>query len=378
MKTDLSLYIHIPFCVKKCKYCDFLSFCAGEDEKSKYIDTLIEEIRQCAPKYADRKVVSIYIGGGTPSIINAVDIKRIFDVLRASFDILSDAEISIEINPGTVDLCKLEEYYKYGINRISIGLQSAKDSELRLLGRIHTYDDFIKTYENARKTGFKNINIDLISALPGQSAEDYCESLQKVIELEPEHISAYSLQLEEGTYFFEHRQEYDWPGEETDRQIYAATKKILEMNGYHRYEISNYSKEGFECEHNKVYWKRGNYLGLGLGAASLVDNVRFCNTRDFRNYGKTGYVDAEILSLKDQIEEYMFLGLRLVEGVSPEAFNAEFGLDIDVVYGDVLKKTIEAGLLFRGERIKLTEYGLDISNYVFSEFLLDDDWGAGK
>lgn len=372
MKTDLSLYIHIPFCMRKCRYCDFLSFAGDDNTKKEYVANLLTEIEKTSICYSDRSVTSIYIGGGTPSVLESGEIKAIMDNIYSCFRVLPDAEISIEINPGTVDEAKLKEYRLSGINRLSIGLQSALDGELALLGRIHTYSQFENTYNLARKCGFNNINIDLISAIPGQSSDDYCSSLEKVIALKPEHISAYSLILEEGTYLYEHQDEYDWLDEETDRLLYQMTDDILQKAGYHRYEISNYSLDGYECRHNKVYWQRGNYLGLGLGASSMVDNIRFKNTSKLSDYPLAEYENVEHLSRTEQMEEFMFLGLRLVEGISPDVFFDEFGVRIEDIYSEQIDRLVEQGLLVRSDRVFLTTYGMDISNYVFGQFLINN------
>lgn len=337
-----------------------------------YINALLQEIRAQKGKYEDRKVISVYLGGGTPSLLKAEDIERIFYCLREVFTFAYDAEISIEVNPGTANTEKFKIYKQIGINRLSIGLQSAKDDELELLGRIHNFSQFKSTYEAARECGFDNINIDLISSLPGQSIKDYMYSLEKVISLNPEHISAYSLQLEEGTYLYDHMQDYEWIDEDTDRQLYKLTGQVLKDNGYHRYEISNYSKDGYECSHNTVYWRRGNYLGLGLGASSLIDEVRFKNTDDINDYidGHFDLKEVHKLEVSEQMEEFMFLGLRLTNGLMEEKFKDTFGVDIDEVYGKTINELVRDGLLIRDDTIRLTEYGLDVSNYIFAKFLL--------
>lgn len=383
MKTDfrpLSIYIHIPFCVRKCLYCDFLSAPGNTEIQEKYVKRLTEEICQEAGKYTDYEVQTVFIGGGTPSVLPESRIEAILKAVYANYRICSEPEITIEINPGTVSLQKLEACFAMGINRLSIGLQSAIDEELKSLGRIHTMKDFINTYEYAVKSGFNNINVDLMSAIPGQTVESYQETLKRVLSLNPPpaHISAYSLIIEEGTSFYENTP--DLPDEDTDRHLYKITNDILKKKGYHRYEISNYALEGYECRHNKVYWKRGEYVGFGIGAASLVDNVRFSNIRDISSY--IGQVDikenVEKLSLKEQMEEFMFLGLRLTEGVSFDEFEKAFGKTIDEVYPGLTDKLKARGLLIcrygdKGEKkqIYLSGFGLDVSNVVMAEFLLD-------
>lgn len=382
-KKDLELYVHIPFCVKKCAYCDFLSAPAGGKEVHSYTDALISEIRARGEECKNYCVSTIFLGGGTPSVLSGEDTARIFHSLRESFDIRDDAEITLEANPGTVTDKKAAAWKAAGVNRISIGLQSANDGELKLLGRIHTFRDFLKTWELVRGAGFDNVNIDLISAIPGQTVQSWESTLRTAAELEPEHISAYSLIIEEGTLFYDlYGEKKDafppLPDEDEERAIYQMTKEILREYGYHRYEISNYAKEGRECRHNLGYWERKEYLGLGLGAASLMGEYRFHNTADMQKYMRaheenateTVVEDREKLSVEDQMEEFMFLGLRKTEGISLEDFRSAFGKDIREVYGGTLKKLENQGLLSRsGKNVRLTERGIDISNYVFSEFI---------
>ena len=405
----LSIYVHIPFCVRKCNYCDFLSFNAKSEVVDRYFEALKREVELTASKNA--VVRSIFFGGGTPSFVDADKICDVLRDIKSSFAISEDAEISIEVNPASVMFEKLCAYRKAGFNRISIGAQSLNDEELKVLGRAHDSKMFFETFENARRAGFDNINVDVMSALPGQSLESYLATLGKVIELRPEHISAYSLILEEGTPFYE--MDLDIPDEDTDRAMYHETKRILAEAGYHRYEISNYGLDGRECYHNKVYWRRGNYLGLGIGAASMIDNKRWSNTRDIERYvgilldGACADMEAEIysnaeadlfdkdndmlpgqdnvgtlseirenieeLSLQSQMEEFMFLGLRLVEGVSIAEFRRLFGKDIQEVYGEVIDKYIKLGMMEYSEQdsfLCLTDSGLDVSNTVMAEFLL--------
>ncbi|MBP3781938.1 MAG: oxygen-independent coproporphyrinogen III oxidase [Butyrivibrio sp.] len=392
MSRDISIYVHIPFCERKCLYCDFLSFGAGKQQIDSYFEALGKEIKAAAAEYKDRVVKTIFFGGGTPSFPEG---KKICDTLRAikaEFEISPQCEISIEVNPASAIYDKLVSFKEAGFNRLSIGAQSLNDDELKKLGRLHDSRTFVETFENARRAGFGNINIDVMSALPDQSLSSYMETLRKVVELAPEHISAYSLIIEDGTPFYD--MDLKLPDEDTDRAMYHETKRYLKEHGYHRYEISNYAQPGKECAHNKVYWQRGNYLGLGLGAASMVDNVRWSNTREFRRYVEfylnNGTKDNmavkenfEELSLKSQMEEFMFLGLRLVRGVDVEEFRQLFSKDIFEVYGEVIDKYIKSGHLElvtdydehqigsqEGAHLRFTDAGLDVSNTIMADFLL--------
>lgn len=405
---SISIYIHIPFCVKKCQYCDFLSAPADSRAQEVYLRALKQEIREQAARYREYEVQTVFIGGGTPT---AVPCEKLCEVLKTVFTcyrVNPQAEISMEANPGTVTKEALLAYRKAGINRLSIGLQSTDDGELKLLGRIHTYRDFLQTYRWAQEAGFTNINLDIMSALPGQSVENYKKSLETVLSLRPQHISAYSLIVEEGTPFYEKygqeseklqatgEKQPDLPSEEEEREMYALTERLLAAAGYHRYEISNYALPGMECRHNRVYWKRGNYAGFGLGAASMVENVRFENTRKMQEYlaEYAGVPDAEPvsadvaqgdmqqifrgenvhpLSQQEQMEETMFLGLRLTEGVSKAEFHRQFGVSMEQIYGKVIQENIVQGLLAdEAGYVCLTREGMDLSNYVMAQFLLDE------
>lgn len=495
MEQNLSLYLHIPFCVRKCLYCDFLSGPQSADMQEQYVEALCREIQETSPEYREYQVVSVFIGGGTPSVLLPEQTIRIMETLKSCFILTDTCEISMEMNPGTVTPEKMNAYRACGINRISIGLQSANDGELKALGRIHTCADFLKAYEMTVEAGFTNINVDLMSAIPEQTLKSYQETLQKVLALQPQpvHISAYSLIVEEGTPFYE--QELNLPDEETERRMYEITDDILRKAGYHRYEISNYAKAGKECVHNKVYWQRGNYLGLGIGSASLIQNVRFHNMTDISSYvnlmlgenstgneieneienaskehgekfqaekdclkksntekdclkknnaGKNDLkkenaekeqvekltaekeqvekVNAEIenvkkdnieknsaeegnteknniqsgnaacpdknmigrvkklreevqeLPVEEQMEEFMFLGLRMMEGVSERSFFKNFGRRFEEVFPGVIEKHEKLGLLeVTGEEfvhLKLTSHGIDVSNQVFVDFML--------
>ena len=419
-KKSLELYIHIPFCERKCLYCDFLSFRGGRDVQAEYMDQLRCEIGASGPWYSEYRVDTIFIGGGTPAVLEPEQITLLMQAVRRAFTVAEDAEITIEANPGTLLGKKLPIYRAAGINRLSLGVQSASDEELKLLGRIHIYEDFLKAFQNARMAGFTNINVDLMSGIPGQTLSSWRNTLRKIIMLKPEHISAYSLIVEEGTPFGDHygfgdprkktrgdlagtparpsaepedwsEGPEEWPDilggwpplvdEETDRQMYHLTKSLLEEAGYERYEISNHAKRGLHCRHNVGYWTGVEYLGFGIGAASFVDGCRFCNEADIAVYQELDlsldgldrlHGDIHVLSRREQMEEFMFLGLRMTKGVSNAAFVEAFGVHMDTVYGEVIQKLVEKGLLTqRGRDIALTEWGMDVSNRVFSEFLLD-------
>ena len=382
---SLELSVHIPLCVRNCEYCDFLSAPAGAATQQEYVRNLLLEIEQKGVRCTDYEVTTIFFGGGTPSILKAGWIADILNAIHRNFKVRKDAEIAIECNPGTLTFEKLSIYKSAGINRISVGLQSASDAELRELGRIHTYEDFLKSYDLIRKKGFSNVNIDLMAALPGQTLKSYEQTLRRVLALKPEHISAYSLIIEEGTPFYE-KYEADellrekgekpqmLPSEETERLMYERTKELLLAHGYERYEISNYARRGYACRHNIGYWRRENYLGFGLGSASLLENERFHNTTDLTDYLGGDYLayEQEKLDKKSQMEEFMFLGLRMTDGISTECFRQTFGLTVELVYGPVLEQQIADQLLRKEDgRIFLTERGLDVSNYVMAQFLLD-------
>lgn len=380
MKKDLGLYLHIPFCVKKCAYCDFLSFRASEEEKEKYVQALIQEIESYREFAKGYRVSTIFIGGGTPSVLEANQTEKILNSVQDVFELDRNPEITMELNPGTVTEEKLFCYKKSGINRLSIGVQSVNNEKLELLGRIHTYEEFEKTYEMARNVGFDNISADLISSTPGQTLKEWKEELNTLTQLPLEHISVYQLMIEEGTPFYElygQKQEL-LPDEETSREIYLWTGRFLKEKGYEQYEISNYAKPGKESRHNLKYWERADYLGLGLGAASMVRNIRMSNTRDMEKYlehcshPKTMREDVQFLEEPRQMEEFMFLGLRKTRGVSKKEFRRVFGSDMEIVYEKALKKCLDSGMLKEHkDRIYLSEEGVLLSNGVLSEFLFD-------
>lgn len=384
MKNDktLELYIHIPFCERKCRYCDFLSFPADEDTKTAYVRQLTEEIRVQAKQYEDYTVSTVFIGGGTPSILKGVQIINIMSAVFEAWRIDAGAEITIECNPGTLTKDKLEAYNVADINRISLGLQSANDKELASLGRIHTFGDFLNSYEMVRQVGFGNVNVDIMSTLPGQTLQSYKDTLRKVAMLKPEHISAYSLIIEEGTPFYDLYQTESFknsiPDEETDREMYHMTQEELAKSGYRRYEISNYAKPGFECRHNIGYWTGENYLGLGLGASSYIMNRRFHVEKDLGKYLMIDmhrditplYQELTELSKEELMGEFMILGLRMTDGVSGAEFMNRFGLNMFDVYRDAIRKNHNIGLLDVEEpNVRLNEKGLDLANFVMKDFI---------
>lgn len=374
----LELYIHIPFCIRKCNYCDFLSFPETESGIAQYCHALKEEIKRTGDQAEGIGVRSVFIGGGTPSILEAEQITEIMTCIRNNFSIEKNAEITIESNPGTLNAEKLNCYHELGINRLSIGLQSTDDDCLRRLGRIHTFQEFEKNYEQARKSGFQNINIDMMSGLPGQSLRGYEDTLNRVTELKPEHISSYSLIIEEGTPFYKSDSVLQQlPDEDTERKMYERTKEILAQQGYERYEISNYARQGRECIHNLGYWEQVPYLGMGLGASSFYNGARFSNERNFRKYLSTPYLPFEHredyvqVSREEQMEDTMIFGLRKMKGISVSEFEREFGTPIWEMYGSVIERYSNLGLLIQeGDVLRLTDAGIDVSNRIFEDFIL--------
>lgn len=374
------IYLHIPFCVKKCLYCDFISGTNSKETIENYINSMVNEIESTDIK---QDVDSVFIGGGTPSSIPPEYIAKVVDCLRIKLGnrFLKDSEITIETNPKTISENALKIYHDAGINRISMGLQSCIDSELKSLGRIHTFKDFLDSYNIATRY-FDNINIDLISGIPHQTMDSFKESLKKVGDLNPNHISVYSLIIEEGTPFYEMygpggKFKDSLPNEDIDREMYHFTKEYLSTLGYNRYEISNYAKENKESRHNLKYWKGNNYYGFGIAAASLVDNTRYKNTDNLKEYidamgsPEKIRITQEILDINDCMSEYMILGLRLIKGVSPKEFKARFNEDMENKYGDILNKYLNMGLLHTtiDGNFALTDKGLDVSNSVMEEFL---------
>ena len=379
---ELGIYIHIPFCKRKCNYCDFISYTNKCDKIEDYINCLEKEINKF--DFSKYNVTTIYIGGGTPSYINSKYIKQIMNTIYKKLELekkkLKDIEITIEVNPGTVTKQKLQDYKNAGINRLSIGLQVVQDRLLKLLGRIHTFDDFINTYNIAKEVGIDNINVDLMFGLPNQSIKDLKESLNKIIKLNPNHISTYSLIVEEGTKIFTQieNNELQLPDEELERNMYWYVKNTLELNKYNHYEISNFSKKGKESKHNMNCWNQGEYIGFGIAAHSYLNNIRFSNTNNLEEYIKNinnnelekNKIIEEEQTLEDKKKEFMMLGFRKIEGVNISKFKEKFVDNPIFIYKEKLNKLVEEGLIeIDLDNIKLTNKGIDFANIVFEEFI---------
>ncbi len=363
------LYIHIPFCKQKCLYCDFVSFADKSSRKNEYLDALIKEM----DAYKGEEVDTVFIGGGTPSVLSCSEITRLLDAINDKFILNPDTEFTMEINPGTVDKEKMKAMYRGGVNRVSVGVQTFNDNELKAIGRIHNGETAIATVKALEEMGFKNISIDLMMSLPYQTEENFKNNLEIAMGLPINHISIYSLIIEENTpiYIKYESGEFIEPDEDVDRKLYKHTKDYLTKNGFNRYEISNYAKTGYESKHNLKYWDCEEYIGVGLNAHSYVDGVRYYNTSDFEEYLSGKFREGEdVLTTKDRMGEFMMLGLRKCEGIDINKFKSLFGNDIRNCYGDVIEKFISLGALeMAGEKLRLTDYGLDISNTVMCEFL---------
>lgn len=372
---EMSLYIHIPFCKQKCLYCDFPSYSGKESLMDDYVDALNKEILNKADEY---KIKSIFIGGGTPSYLNEKNMEKLLSTIN-KLSFCDDIEFTMECNPGTLNEEKLLIMKRNNVNRLSLGLQSTNNSLLKEIGRIHSFNEFKENYILARECGFNNINVDLMFGLPNQTIEDWKKSLEDIISLKPDHVSAYSLIIEEGTCFYNlyEKDKLNLPCENDERMMYSMTKDILKEHGYHQYEISNYAQDGKECFHNKVYWKFEEYLGLGVSSSSFVDEKRIKNIDDIREYiekvnnnediGGEIHVNDE----KDDMEEFMFMGLRMIEGIDVEKFKMKFGKDVYDVYKEPIEKHVQEGLLiYDSGKLKLTPKGIELSNYVMSDFIL--------
>ncbi len=379
--NELGIYIHIPFCKSKCYYCDFISYSNKESEMPLYFSMLLKEINIKSKKIKKEDVVTtIYIGGGTPSFVSEKYIRNILNEIKKDYNVDENAEVTIEINPGAANREKLQSYKNAGINRISIGLQTTENKILKQISRIHTYEEFLECYNNARKVEFKNINVDLMLALPNQTLENLQQSLRKVIELNPEHISLYSLILEENTRLEKmvENKEIKLPSEDIERQMYWKTKEILEQNGYKHYEISNFAKKGYESKHNTNCWKQKEYLGFGVAAHSYYNNQRYCNTNNIEQYCKNieqnklnaNVTICEIQAEEEKKKEYMILGLRMIDGINIKEFKNKFVDNPVYIFRNELQKLSKDGLIeIDLNQIKLTNKGLDFANLVWEEFV---------
>ncbi len=376
---SIGLYIHIPFCRQKCLYCDFPSWAGREGQMQMYVDALTAEIRAQGKRYENREVVSVFFGGGTPTALEIPMLAQLMQAIWESFRVTADAELTTEANPGTLSYEMAAALKKMGFNRLSMGVQAWQNSILHRLGRIHTIEEFLENYHAVRQAGFENVNVDLMFALPGQSMAQWQETVQQIAALKPEHISAYSLIIEEGTPFYESYRagKLELVSEEMDREMYHWTVDTLAEWGYGQYEISNFAKVGRQSRHNRIYWQAEEYLGMGLGAHSYMDGKRFHNSYDLQKYisakGDTSLLkeDIELITEADALAEFMFLGLRLTEGVSFARFRQRFGKEMDTVYGKELQELTEMGLLLRDESgVRLSRRGIDVSNAVFERFLL--------
>lgn len=368
---EIGVYVHIPFCKRKCYYCDFISFCEKDELQEKYINTVIQEIEDFFNLNKNVKIKTIYIGGGTPSFIDGKYIEKIMN----TFNKEGVVEATIEVNPGSASLEKLKKYKECGINRLSIGLQSTEDRLLKKIGRIHNYNDFLATYNLAREVGFDNINVDLMIGLPGQTIEDVKSSLNKVIDLNPSHISVYSLIVEENTIIYNliEQNEIVLPDEELERNMYWYVKNYLELGGYEHYEISNFAKNEKKSLHNLDCWNQKEYVGFGVSAHSYLNRKRFCNIgvleeyiKDFKNTKEV----QEVQSFYETKQEYMLLGLRKIKGVCISDFKNKFGENPIFLFKNELNKLIEEDLLeITTNNIKLTNKGLNFANLVWEEFV---------
>ena len=379
---ELGIYVHIPFCKQKCYYCDFISYANKEEKTKEYVKCIQKEIEIESKKYSkdEYEITTIYLGGGTPSYISALYIENIINVIKLNYNVKDNAEITIEINPGTVNEEKILIYEKIGINRVSIGLQSTNDKLLKQIGRIHTYEEFLNCYKLVSKSKIDNINVDLMLALPNQTIEDLEESLQKVIKLKPNHISLYSLILEEGTKLEKMVSEniVKLPEEDMEREMYWKTKRILEKNGYNHYEISNFAKEGYKSKHNMNCWSQKEYLGFGVAAHSYVNRKRYCNINNIEEYVsniKKGKIEnnrtvCEIQNTIDEQKEFMMLGLRKIDGIDIQEFKNKFVENPIYVFHKELEKLVNEDLVeIDLDKIKLTNKGLDFANLVWEKFV---------
>lgn len=377
MNETIGLYIHIPFCKQKCLYCDFPSYAGKEGMQEAYVAALEAEIRKQGEAYKGKTVTSVFFGGGTPTALPIPFLQKLMRAVWESWQIMDGAEITTEANPGTLDMEMAKALKKMGFNRLSMGVQAWQNRLLKDLGRIHTIEQFQENFKAVREAGFENVNVDLMFALPNQSMADWQETVREITAMQPEHISAYSLIIEEGTPFFERYEKglLEPAAEELDREMYHWAIAYLKEAGYQQYEISNFAKVGKQSRHNRIYWQAEEYLGMGLGAHSYMEGERFHNPYDLQAYitanGENLKEDIEPITQADAMGEFMFLGLRLTEGISFARFRDRFGKEMQEIYSEQIAKLEKAELLEVDEiGIRLTPKGIDVSNFVFEKFLL--------
>ena len=388
----MGLYIHIPFCAAKCGYCDFYSVKAGEKTQDAYINALIKQMKEYSLPAQDNTVDTVFIGGGTPTHIGTENLLKIIKNIKSFFDLSRTLEFTVEANPKTIDLKGLKKLYKAGVNRLSIGLQSANDNELKLLSRIHNYNDFIECYENAKAAGFKNISVDVMYGIPTQTVKSFYNTLKKTVTLKPTHISAYGLKIEPNTVFYKNYEKIRkyLPSEDEEREMYFMCRELLAKNGYNQYEISNFARSGCECRHNLKYWNCSEYIGLGTGAHSYFSNCRFSFKKDIKEYVKNFSYDearlqrVDIFDLEkynlfdehteikpnERIGEYIMLGLRLSSGIDKNKFAQLFYMDFDKMYFQKIIPFLESGHIVRtSEGYAFSPEGMFVSNYILGKIL---------
>ena len=371
-KKKLGLYIHIPFCVQKCFYCDFCSFAGASEQISEYVERICADIQNWSLRCGGLDVDTVYFGGGTPTLLSASDFYRITDCINKYYSVCDSAEISCECNPATADLEYLRKIRSSGINRLSIGLQSSHDNELARLGRIHGFSDFLKTYEDSRLAGFENVSVDLMYGIPEQTLVSFAETLERIVSLDPEHISAYGLKIEEGTPFGKMKASLVLPNEDAEYDMYMKLTHFLAENGYTKYEISNFSHLGYESRHNMRYWKGEDYLGFGVSAHSYFEGERLANSRDIGAYllGEDITESKREIGESERETEFVMLRMRMSEGVNKQEFADSFKKDFDSCYGKALKKYINAGFVAdNGYNTFFTDKGFFVSNYILSDIL---------
>ncbi|MBC7765238.1 MAG: oxygen-independent coproporphyrinogen III oxidase [Hyphomonadaceae bacterium] len=363
----LSIYVHVPFCQQKCLYCDFTSYVTDEQTKVNYMQALFAEIDSIKNQAQGYQVQTVFIGGGTPTCLSPQWLERLFEQIHVNFNIAPNAEITVEANPGTLNETMLTTLKSVGVNRLSIGLQAWQDKHLKVLGRLHTRQEFIENFALARQLGFQNLSVDLMFALPDQTFQEWEQTIHAVCQLAPEHLSCYALKVEEGTPF--DSMQLNLPNEDTDRAMYHRAIEILEQNGYQQYEISNFAKKGFASQHNLTYWQCGEYIGLGAAAHSYFQNERYAHTSVLADYIKqpSEKIDCQTLTPEEKEKEFIILGLRLNKGIDLDAYQTLFKKPFDLTR---VQRMIDGQLMYmQDNHLKLTIKGMDISNQIFMQFI---------